>query len=743
MRFEREAKILSELQHPNLPRVIDYFTIGDRYYLAMDFIEGKDLGNIIKDADPQGMQEEQIVDWSLQLCDVLIYLHSRNPPIIYRDIKPSNIMIRKSDRRVILIDFGIARTIQSEDDKSLTRTAIGTMGYMAPEQYRGKADKRSDIYALGATIYHLFTGKAPIPFSLEGLNVIRPDVSRRLNAVVMTAVRTKASERFQTVEEMKKAIAGNIRVEIPVTEEVLQVDLLLNQLNSPDPNIRYIVARALQGHKENKKIIEPLIKIMLEDPDLIIRREGATILKDIEDRRVVGAFNMALKDSDREIQLMAIQVLSKFKEPESREYLMEVLSGKNKEVSLSAARCLGEMKEKRALKEIFSLLEKETSHEIQEKLEKIIDNIDDTYLNDWKKHKTHKEIKKIEKKNLSYFLMAGIILITVLILYTGYKNYSRSYEFNKLLGDGTEYFKEYDYEKSINCFSRALNIYPQSPEANLWMGKVYIYEDPEKAIFYLEKAMQLKKDYSEAFSAMGRLFLRENNPEKAIFYLEKAVDLDNSNTSGDFYLGEGYYKTGDIDKAKEVFKKILNSSQEDSDSRRKSEAWLKKLEGEKRSAREKEEIKVKLQEGENFIEKLDYISAGNIFHEIIALYPDEPDGYGGLGKIHFLQGNTEAGIKFFTEAIDRDPLYTEAYCSIAAIYMRNEDYNQAIKYLKMAEDFDPHNREIYYLTGNVYYKTGEKEKSLKAFRLFLNIESAGERGDEVKTIIEKLEKELD
>jgi serine/threonine protein kinase len=144
--FEREANILATLNHPSIPRIYDYFTEDDRSYLVLEFVHGKDLESIITDTNGF-LQEEQVMTWAIELCDVLSFLHSHKPdPIIFRDMKPSNIMIN-SNGDVILVDFGIARTFQVGQKG----TMIGTEGYSPPEQYRGEASPYADIYALGAT----------------------------------------------------------------------------------------------------------------------------------------------------------------------------------------------------------------------------------------------------------------------------------------------------------------------------------------------------------------------------------------------------------------------------------------------------------------------------------------------------------------------------------------------------------------------------------------------------------------
>ena len=158
--FEREAKILADLSHPNLPRVTDYFFIpGQGQYLVMDFVEGQDLQAML---DQRGapLSEIRVLPWIDQVCDALAYLHAQSPPIIHRDIKPANIQIT-SDGHAVLVDFGIAKFYDPGMKTTLGARAV-TPGYSPHEQYgQGTTDERSDIYALGATLYTLLTGQEP------------------------------------------------------------------------------------------------------------------------------------------------------------------------------------------------------------------------------------------------------------------------------------------------------------------------------------------------------------------------------------------------------------------------------------------------------------------------------------------------------------------------------------------------------------------------------------------------------
>lgn len=206
--FEREANILATLSHPSIPRIYDYFSEDNRSYLVLEFIHGKDLEQIINDT--QGfLSEEQILSWAIQLCDVLSFLHAHRPdPIIFRDMKPSNVMINQSNH-IILVDFGIAKPFQTGQKG----TMIGTEGYSPPEQYRGEATTLADIYALGATMHHALTRRDPRiepPFSFNERPVrkINPAVSMELETVINTALQYNAKDRFQTIEDMRDALVG-------------------------------------------------------------------------------------------------------------------------------------------------------------------------------------------------------------------------------------------------------------------------------------------------------------------------------------------------------------------------------------------------------------------------------------------------------------------------------------------------------------------------------------------------------
>lgn len=209
--FEREANMLATLNHSAIPRIYDYFTQDDRSYLVLEFIHGKNLETVI--ADTNGfLPEDQIISWAIQLCDVLAYLHAHKPdPIIFRDMKPSNVMINQNGD-VVLVDFGIAKTFQSGQKG----TMIGTEGYSPPEQYRGEATPIADIYSFGATLHHALTRRdprlePPFSFAERPARRINPNISIEIEAVVNTALQYNPSDRFPSASVMKDALMNVAR----------------------------------------------------------------------------------------------------------------------------------------------------------------------------------------------------------------------------------------------------------------------------------------------------------------------------------------------------------------------------------------------------------------------------------------------------------------------------------------------------------------------------------------------------
>ena len=196
-----ETDMLKKLKHSHLPSIIDVIENEDSFVIVMDYIEGNSLSSALQEYGAQS--QENVIEWAKQLCDVLGYLHSRTPAIIYRDMKPANVML-KPDGNITLIDFGTAREYK---EKNLAdTTCLGTIGYAAPEQFggMGQTDARTDIYCLGATLYHLVTGHNPSepPYEIKPIREINPSLSSGLERIILKCVQRNPEDRYQSCAEL-------------------------------------------------------------------------------------------------------------------------------------------------------------------------------------------------------------------------------------------------------------------------------------------------------------------------------------------------------------------------------------------------------------------------------------------------------------------------------------------------------------------------------------------------------------
>lgn len=220
--FLKEASILARLDHPNLPKVSDFFTEEGHDYLVMDFVPGQDLQQILRASHENGrfLEEHVVMSWAEQIIDAINYLHRQNPPVLHRDIKPSNIKLTP-DNRIKLVDFGLVKQLAPDDSRTITVVqGRGTVLYTPLEQYGGEGshtDVRTDIYALAATLYHLLTDFPPPDAKARFLNprvlrdprTINDNISRRVAKAILWAMEMHPDNRPDSVDEFWQALIGN------------------------------------------------------------------------------------------------------------------------------------------------------------------------------------------------------------------------------------------------------------------------------------------------------------------------------------------------------------------------------------------------------------------------------------------------------------------------------------------------------------------------------------------------------
>jgi len=229
--FHREASVLARLDHPNLPKVSDYFTENEREYLVMDFVAGRDLRDLLNEAAAEGrmLDERLVLKWAAQLCDALEYLHSQEPPVLHRDIKPSNIKLTPGGL-IKLVDFGLVKLMAPDDSRTITvLQGRGTVAYTPLEQYggdTGHTDVRSDIYSLGATLYQLLTQHPPLdakrrflqPRDFQPPSGFNPRISSRVERAILAAIAMHPDNRPKSVADLRAMLLGSAPVPDPLID---------------------------------------------------------------------------------------------------------------------------------------------------------------------------------------------------------------------------------------------------------------------------------------------------------------------------------------------------------------------------------------------------------------------------------------------------------------------------------------------------------------------------------------------
>jgi serine/threonine protein kinase len=256
--FFREASILARLDHPNLPKVSDYFSIGVRDYLVMDYVPGNDLRTLIIETRQknQFLDEEVVLGWAAQLADALEHLHSQNPPIVHRDIKPSNLKVTPSGL-LKLVDFGLVKVLAPGEVTITILQGQGTALYTPIEQYGGDSshtDVRSDIYAFGATLYHLLTNQPPAEARTRFLSPdefltprqINPSISLRCERAILWAMSLHPNDRPESISQLRKSLFGDMPPPVRVTR-IESIPLPARLLYTRPDGLLLLVALGITG----------------------------------------------------------------------------------------------------------------------------------------------------------------------------------------------------------------------------------------------------------------------------------------------------------------------------------------------------------------------------------------------------------------------------------------------------------------------------------------------------------------
>ena len=325
-----EFNLLYEFNSSQIPGAEEYFTVNEYYYLVKDYIEGKDLESILKERGKPGLPLKDVINWGVQICEVLEYIHNYTPPIVYRDLKPSNIMVKDSDNTIALIDFSLASFFY-ESLSNVPRTKIGTAGFMPPEQFLGKISPASDIFALGATIYYLLVGELQVLYGYKPMHSINEEIPEELDIIVQRSLQARAEDRFLTITGMKMALESFYRNELFVTRKISEEDLWIGELYSVDDTKAKLEAiNTLEKFISSPKITQPLVDILTTEKDISCREGAARVLGIQKSNKALPPLIEKTRDKNINIRIACIKKPRELQKSESNKIIDKMPEGQKR-----------------------------------------------------------------------------------------------------------------------------------------------------------------------------------------------------------------------------------------------------------------------------------------------------------------------------------------------------------------------------------------------------------------------------
>ena len=551
--FKIEAEMLAKLDHPAIPRVTDFFIEGRQLYLVMDYIKGESLRKMLKELpEDEYFSEEKILEWALQLCDVLHYLHNRPSPIVFRDLKPDNILMTEGGR-IKLIDFGIARVFEASK-KAHTKYALLTEGYAPQEQWLGKAEPRSDIYSLGATLFYLATKVHPKEAAPEfpPPHTINKNISQGFSDIVLKALEPKISDRHENIMVFRDKILDLRKVkETGIAEEIHMEKAKAYEKDREYLKASFEYMKVIEFNKENRealkgmgscyealglkdKALEHYNKILEEHEDEDFKKEIRKYIASFE-----GSKETATMNEDETLMV----VLSPTGEIKTEEIDLSKKDTEKEDVSLKEVK----KEEGNGLKSLESytlILEEALSggNLTEEKNRYLEEKRIELGISEDKATKILKEVKikrtgllspsedsRKKKKGIPILPVVIILLLIIgLSLFGLYKaGFLTGITPELLCAGGEEALRDGDTEKALETYLKASELFPENKEVIAGLAEVY--------------------------TRIGNNFMSEENYEKAMDSYKDALLYSSDKDGLELKIMEAYIKAGDLNSFREVF----------------------------------------------------------------------------------------------------------------------------------------------------------------------------------------------
>ncbi len=412
-RFEEQARLLGKIQNYNFLRVKDYFISDGKYYLVTDHLQGEYLSDLLSRSGSPGLPEEDVREFGIKICGFLKYLHNFNPPIFYKELKPSDIIISQPDKRLLLSDFGIIEAISSPGN--LKKLLVKE--YRAPEIETGNSDSRCDIYSAGVLLYKLLTGSTPDETGRTPVKELLPLIDRSFEYAIKRALEENPDDRFSGAEEMEDVLSGTVLVK----DETIEILSLIEKLKSPVPLIREEAKKELTETKR-ERAIEVLINILSEERDeikKIIAIENLVLLSDSRGNKAI--IELLEKDPSPGIREKAAGALGILKYETALEPLIKALHDENKKVVFKAIWALGEFKDDRVIKAFTELIATSQDQELRRQLKMTLSRAfpDAEIIDEKAREAKQKELAGGINNIFSFVTNWKVILVVVVLVLVG------------------------------------------------------------------------------------------------------------------------------------------------------------------------------------------------------------------------------------------------------------------------------------------------------------------------------------
>jgi len=752
--FKDEARIITKLRHPGLPRIRDYFIENDRYYLVMDFVEGQDLENLWGNTRGKKFQEKEVIEWSLQILKLLDYLHTQNPPIVYRDVKPSNIMLKKNSNEIVLIDFGIARIITPK--KSERSTSSGTLGYCPPEQYEGMYTPQSDIYSLGATMHQLLSGEVPlVPFKFGSICEKNPTVSRDIENIIMKALTEKPEERFKSAREMMKsiidvyktskdqhaaAIALKYEIETQLTSSTAlmdmlrgngelsiagviaspldHIDLLIIELSSSSVEMRRLAIDTLAKYT-SERVLKGILK-SLNDTDIEVRKKAVCICGNRGNSLALGQLINLLDDETEEVRVYAAEALGRIMDLQAVKPLIKSLADPSPAVRKQVAQSLGMLGDREAIRPLEEARKKEglLSLHMKEVMGKAIERL-------------------IKGPSGEEWIEMGKLYLFQGKISPAEESFKKAIELREDLVEsyinlGNIYAFQGNFLSAEKFYTNAISLCPQSGELRNSLGNIYArMGQTDRAIEEYKKAIELSPSFATAYNNLGFAYYNQGELYNAIVEYRKALELDETLSMAYNNLGNAYSALKNYELAIDEYHKAIKLQPDLAlahnnlgfayASMNKHELALPAYQEALKYAPEFAMAYNNLAFSYGVLKNFDM--AIKNYKKAIDLYSENPAFYSGLARIYHQVKNPDMAIENCKKAIELTKKDSLLYEFLATLYMEKGKFHQAIKEYRKAITLNPANTDLYNEIGCIYNQLEQYEEAIMEYKRALAINS--------------------